>query len=67
MEKEKRDGDDEDDSPKVDELGGENGCLMGEILAKKLIGRRRGGLLYVAVGENGEIIAFDVKKGEYNI
>lgn len=42
MEEEKGDGDDEDDGPEVDELGGEDGG--------------------VAVGENGEVVAFDIEK-----
>ena len=67
MEKEERDDDDEDDSPKVDELGGENGCLMGDTLVEKVIGYGRGGSSYVAVSEDGEIVAFDVQEGEDDI
>lgn len=44
VEEEKGDGDDEDDGPEVDELGGEDGG--------------------VAVGEDGEVVAFDVEKRE---
>ena len=44
VEEEEGDGDDEDDGPEVDELGGEDGG--------------------VAIGENGEVVAFDVEEGE---
>ncbi len=44
VEEKKGDGDDEDDGPEVDELGGEDGG--------------------VAVGEDGEVVAFDVEKRE---
>ncbi len=47
VEKEEGDGDDKDDGPEVDELGGEDGG--------------------VAVGEDGEVVAFDVEEGEDDV
>ena len=47
VEEEEGNGDDEDDGPEVDELGGEDGG--------------------VAVGEDGEVVAFDIEEGEDDV
>lgn len=47
VEEEEGDGDDEDDGPEIDELGGEDGG--------------------VAVGEDGEVVPFDVEEGENDV